>query len=471
MTFQQFPRVASIAVLALALSPRLDAGFTGTDVVITATARTAGSGSSQFYSTLYVTNVSTTAPVDVTYRYLKLGQSNPSPQTVTATLAAGETKRYDNVLKTLFGFESGAAGAIRITATGRVLASSRTFDQPPGSSLADVKGLFFGAIPTGFAIALGESALLQGVSQGGSEDYRFNFGLVEVSGQPLKARVTLRSESGATLLTKDYDLGAYEALQRNASDLGSVSTTNGRIDVSIVEGAGRALVYGTQIANGSQDSSGFEMSFRDDLLLENVNLTTETVAGGMTASAVAAIGTSYDQTSRLPTQRAPLSTLSTLADPPSYDPVSGTWTVTIALANGLSGQVQIRFLDANGQPQKFYGPLTTRSMTSRGTLNGPPGSLTFDLALGGLGSASTPFTVSGSGSGTYQGVAATFTVTNLVVPKSTSSYPSSGTMTVVSQGSTVTVAFNGTNIASGSYTYRGVSVPFTINLDTGEVSH
>ena len=35
---------------------------------------------------------------------------------MTATLAAGETKRYDNVLKTLFGFESGAAGAIRITA-------------------------------------------------------------------------------------------------------------------------------------------------------------------------------------------------------------------------------------------------------------------------------------------------------------------------------------------------------------------
>ncbi len=270
MPFQQFPRVASIAVLALALSPRLDAGFTGTDVVITATARTAGSGSSQFYSTLYVTNVSTTAPVDVTYRYLKLGQSNPSPQTVTATLAAGETKRYDNVLKTLFGFESGAAGAIRITATGRVLASSRTFDQPPGSSLADVKGLFFGAIPTGFAIASGESALLQGVSQGGNEDYRFNFGLVEVSGQPLKARVTLRSESVAMLRTKDYDLGPYEALQRNASDLGSVSTTNGRIDVSIVEGAGKALVYGTQIANGSQDSSGFEMSFRDDLLLENV---------------------------------------------------------------------------------------------------------------------------------------------------------------------------------------------------------
>ena len=457
--------VAATAVTAVVAAP-LHAGFTGTDVVITATARTAGAGTSQFYSTLLVTNVSTSTPVDVDYRFLRLGQPNPSPASVKETLAAGETRRYDNVLKTLFGFDSGAAGAIRITASGRVLAVSRTFDQPPGSDIKDVKGLFFGAVPASFAVGKGDGTILQGISQGGSEDYRYNFGMVEVTGQAVTARVTLRGAGGALLLTKDYPLGPYEALQRNVSDLGAVATTNGRLDVSILDGAGKALVYGTQIANGSQDSAGVEMSFKDGLLAENAaEAAIESTAAGITASATAVIAVSYDQTSRLASQRAPQ------VEAPTYDPGSGYWTVTVNLPTGQSGQIQVKFLDATGQPQKFYNPLTTRSMASRGSLSGTAGDVAFDLTLSGLGSTSSSFIVNGSGSATIQGVSGTFQVSNVSVPKSPGAYPTSGTITVVASGSTVTVSFNGTRYATGTYTYRGITVPFTIDLDTGEVTH
>ena len=110
-------------------------------------------------------------------------------------------------------------------------------------------------------------------------------------------------------------------------------------------------------------------------------------------------------------------------------------------------------------------------MASRGSLSGTAGDVAFDLTLSGLGSTSSSFIVNGSGSATIQGVSGTFQVSNVSVPKSPGAYPTSGTITVVASGSTVTVTFNGTRYATGTYTYRGITVPFTIDLDTGEVTH
>jgi hypothetical protein len=45
-----------------------------------------------------------------------------------------------------------------------------------------------------------------------------------------------------------------------------VHTTNARITATVTGGGGSVLLAGAQLANESQDSSGFEMSFRDDLI-------------------------------------------------------------------------------------------------------------------------------------------------------------------------------------------------------------
>ncbi|MEO6326767.1 MAG: hypothetical protein ABIT01_13785 [Thermoanaerobaculia bacterium] len=480
---------ALVLFFAAALPAR--AGFPGTDVVIVATARAQGGGTppAQFYSTLWVTNLSASQAAVVKISLLKQGQANPAPLfAADQTLQPGETKKYENVLNTLFSLTSGS-GALHLTSNVPVLASSRTYDQPDGSDIKDAKGLFFGAIPVSFGIGVGETAYLQGVSQGGTEDYRYNYGLVEVSGlatsaQPLKVRVTLKSASGASLATTDTLLAAYEARQWKASDLfPEIATTNARIEATVISGSGRAMLYGTSIANGSQDSAGFEMSFKDGLLSGSQATSTEDASGSTTASITAAVKTSYDVAGRLgtgtiappfgaPPFGAQALGSATLVDPISgdYDAVTGFWSVSVNLATGQSANLQVRFKDQSGTIQKFYGPLTTSTIESKGTAAGAQGALTWDFVVTGVRSTSSILTASGSGSGTYQGTGAAVTITTLAIPKSVGSWPTGGTVAIVSNGITVTITFNGTQYATGTYRDKNQSVTFTINLATGEVT-
>lgn len=467
MSRRHAPVFALAALLAVCAGPAR-AGFSGNDLVIPAVARRAGQSPAQFYSTLWVTNPSSASSVKVTMSLLLQGQANPTPKSVTETLTPGETKRYDNVVQTVFGLTE-SSGAIRLVADGKILASSRTYDLPAGADLKDVKGLFLGAVPVSFAIGLGESTQLQGVTQGASEDYRYNFGFVEVSGQTATARVTLRGPNGVGLATKDYALAAYEARQVNVGDLGAPGTTNGRLEIAVVSGSGKLVLYGTQIANGSQDSAGFEMSFKDGLLAENTASSAENVAASTTATTASVV----QKTVEIAPQLGGVGGRTALADPPfeaTYDAATGFWTVHLSLPSGQSATLAIQFKDSGGTVQKLFNPLTTNTITSRGVAAGLQGLLSFDLILTGVKQGVASVTANGSGSATYQGVSAAVQISSLVVPKTPGSYPSSGTISVTSNGITVTVAFNGTRYATGTYTYRNQSFTFTIDLQTGEVT-
>lgn len=461
----------ALALLTLAPGTPAQAGFTGNDVIIPAVARAAGAGGAQFYSTLWVTNLSA-GSITVEYRFLRQGQANPVPQTASATFAAGETKKYENVVETLFGLSSGA-GAIRVVASGKVLVSSRTYDQPSGVGLDQVKGLFFGAVPATFAISQGDVGLLQGVTQGGSENYRYNFGMVETTGQAATVRITLRGEAGAVIGSTEYALAAGEARQVNVGELlGSSGTTNGRIEGTVVAGSGKVLLYGTQIANGSQDSAGFEMSFKDGLLAE----TSTTSSANVEAATSSVLTTTYLALRKtlelVPQLGAPPTFAERAASPQigAYDPATGFWTYTGSLDSGQSGTIQIQFRDQAGNFQRLYNPLATVSIVSRGSVAGIQGQLTFDILATGTTLLTPTTTVSGTGTGNYQGTAATIAINSVVVPKVSPFYPTSGTVVVNAGGSTVTVTFNGSQFAHGSYTFHGVTVTFTVNLVTGEVT-
>ncbi len=262
-------RRPSALFVFLLFASRAEAGFAGTNVFIPATARSAGVGGSQFYSTLWVTNLGS-APANVTIQFLRQGQTNPTPTTRTEAIALGATQRIDDVV-TYLG-ESGG-GALHIVSDQEVFASSRTYDQPPGTLLKDVKALFFAGIPAGFALGAGDVSRLQGISNGPLENFRYNFGLVEATGQPVSVRVTVKDAAGASLGTQQYDLGAFEARQVNAfaGFSPAISTTNAILLAEVLSGAGKVLLYGTQIAGtsdvpGSNDAAGFEMSFKDSLL-------------------------------------------------------------------------------------------------------------------------------------------------------------------------------------------------------------
>jgi hypothetical protein len=456
----------AICLLAAALAPPARAGFSGTDVFIASIARKAGVSPSQFYSTVWITNLSESEAAHVTYRFYAQGQSNANPLTKSETLQAGETKRYENAVETLLGL-SDAAGALRISSDQPILASSRTYDQPPGTDISFVKGLFFPAIPIDFAIGIGDVARLQGVI-GSAENYRYNFGFVEVSGSSAKIRTTLRGPAGAELGTLEETIAANGAFQHRVTDVAPSFTGNGRLESTVISGSGKVLLFGTLIANGSSDSAGFEMSFKDGLLASRAETSSQSLSASASTTADWAAHKAYELAPLLGVAGGRRSALAQQFTS-SYDAATGFWTVSVALDTGQSATLLIQFRDGQGQTQKLFN-LQTASIVLKGQAAGTQGYLQLDLTLTDIRAGSTAFAVNGTGNATYQGTSGTIAVSNLTIPKVLPPYPTSGTIVATVNGIAITLTFNGTQYAQGTYEIRNQTIHFTVNLKTGEVT-
>ena len=267
----RYPSVPAFRVLAVflfalgALAPSARAGFASQETFLPAIGRIPGANGSQFYTTVWVTNL-TGAPVHYSVQFLKTGQANASPASFDDSVAAGETKMYENIVETKFSLAS-ALGAGRIVADGDLLVAERIYNQPSGAGLGDTEGMFFAAVPKSFSIHPGESATIQGVNQGGGEDFRYNFALVETAGGTPTVNVQVLDAAGTLLGQKAYLLSAYEQLQVPVTDVvPAIATTNARITATVTGGPGAAILAGAQVTNGTSDNSGFEMSFKGSLL-------------------------------------------------------------------------------------------------------------------------------------------------------------------------------------------------------------
>lgn len=157
-------------------------------------------------------------------------------------------------------------------------------------------------------------------------------------------------------------------------------------------------------------------------------------------------------------------------NPPTYDDATGWWTLQIQLSNGTHGTIQVQFRDEGNKIQKFYNPVTTKQIRTKGDLSHPMGPMSFDITLAGVNRTANLLIVNGTGTMEYQSMEGTMTVQNLTIPKTSGSYPSSGTLYFSMEGMEITVTFNGTNTAHGSYSYMGETFTFDINLDTGVIT-
>ncbi|HPC84273.1 MAG TPA: hypothetical protein P5234_11390 [Thermoanaerobaculaceae bacterium] len=258
------------AILALALALPALAGFTGTDVFLPSVGRGPGSASSQWYTCVWVHNPGS-SPANVQFRLLLRNQPNPSAEVFSDTIPPGDTKRYDNAIELMFGEQS--FGALRVTSSQKVLVNGRIYSQAAGTENRDSVGQFFSAIPASFAIGSGQSTTVLGTYQTspqGDSQFRYNYGFVETLGSNATVRVTALDETGTSLGSKSYTLGGHEARQYNITDLlPGVNAQNLRLRVEVTAGTGKVAVFGSGIANRSNDPSTFEMSFRDELLAEN----------------------------------------------------------------------------------------------------------------------------------------------------------------------------------------------------------
>ncbi|HNX49967.1 MAG TPA: hypothetical protein PLS53_14310 [Thermoanaerobaculaceae bacterium] len=267
MKHRMTPTILATTVLACLLALPAMAAFTGTDVFLPSVGRGAGSGTSQWYTCVWVHNPNASA-VNVQFRLLLRDRPNPTAEVFNDTIPAGDTKRYDNAVETMFGEAS--FGALRVTSSQKILVNGRIYSQEPGAENRDSVGQFFAAIPADFAIGAGQSTTILGVYQTSPQadsQFRYNFGFVETSGASASVLVTAVDETGATVTTKTYSLGGYEVRQYGITNLLSgVNATNLRLKVEVTSGAGKVAAFGSGLANRSNDPSTFEMSFRDELL-------------------------------------------------------------------------------------------------------------------------------------------------------------------------------------------------------------
>ncbi len=256
-------RISRTPLLALALlsATAVLAGFPGSDVYVASVGRGSGIGSSEWKTALWIGNPNPTA-VNCKVFFLARDQANPNPPAFLVSVAPGETLNYDDAIGTIFG--TSGFGAMRVLCSDDVIVSSRIFNDP-GNDPAATQGQLFGAVPAAFAIGLGDATDVLGVNQDVDEAFRYNFGFVETSGAPVTVQAQLIDGDGTVLGSRSYGLQGREARQLNIADIGAGAqpTGNGRVHVEVVSGAGRVIVFGSGIANSSQDPSTFEMAMRE----------------------------------------------------------------------------------------------------------------------------------------------------------------------------------------------------------------
>jgi hypothetical protein len=251
--------VFALAVFPIAAQqqPRAD-GFTGTDLIVPAAGQVQGADGSQFTTSIWVTNPNTST-VTFELQFLQSGRSNTNPARSSDSIAAGETKVYDNAIQSVFGL-NGVLGAVRIVASQELLVSAHIFTRAAGAPATptDAKGQIFSAIPASFGIGTGETSLLQGVNQGG--DYRYNVVLVESSGSAASVTLRVRDASGTVVSTSTYNLGAYEQRLIGLGTLVPATIVHGSVEATFADGSGRIVLAGSLVS--SVEGTGYEMAFR-----------------------------------------------------------------------------------------------------------------------------------------------------------------------------------------------------------------
>ena len=244
-------------ILAAAAFPLL-AGHAGTDVFVASVGHGSGKGGSQWRTTLWIHNPGS-SDADCQLQLLLRDQPNPSPSTYNLTVAPGDTMKFDDATWYLFGIEG--FGALRVLCTQEVVVNSRIYNQE-GSDISDTQGQFFSGVPASFAIGVDETTQVLGVNQAADGEFRYNFGMVETTGHDVTVEVTFIDGDGEVINSRSYTLAPFEPIQVNVSDLNAISD-NAVLRFEVTGGPGKVIVFGSGIANASQDPSTFEMTLKE----------------------------------------------------------------------------------------------------------------------------------------------------------------------------------------------------------------
>jgi hypothetical protein len=188
-----------------------------------------------------------------TVELLESGANNSEPESFERTLDAGASLRLGNLLDTEFGFTGTAA--LRVSAaTGRILVSSRTYnDDPEGTYGQTVPG-----IDDSLSTSFGESATLIQLSRSSDPaiGFRTNVGFVNLTGETIGVTVELFAAAGSSLGTVNRNLKPFE--HRQVNDVfhaaGADDVVDGYAVVRTVSEDGHFICYASVVDNGSGDA-------------------------------------------------------------------------------------------------------------------------------------------------------------------------------------------------------------------------
>ena len=167
------------------------------------------------------------------------------------TIQPGQISVLDDILHALYA-QSNIGGAIQVkTAAGQpLIVSGRTYDQEPSGTY----GQFVPAVTPLEAVGLGDRELqILQVEQ--SDAFRSNIGLAEVTGQPATVEITAFVPDTKVYPTIQVPLRANEFIQLNGlmTSLGYPTAYNARIQMRVIDGAGRVTAYASVVDNRTAD--------------------------------------------------------------------------------------------------------------------------------------------------------------------------------------------------------------------------
>ncbi len=218
--------------------------------ILPSSARAAGQGGTFFTTSLTIANL---APTDANFVLKFLGNNTDgrSGPERTFTLGAGMSVTYADVLGTVFGFSSNY-GAIQIRSSTQMMSIVGQTSTPAGSGGS--YGQSVPAVPLAEVIPAGQARSIIAIREDNA--FRTNLILANATEGILQVNVSIFSESGAVLGSKQYLLPALGMTQvtRVVRDIGIAGNIVGaRISLSTFTTGGGFAAYASAIDNITGD--------------------------------------------------------------------------------------------------------------------------------------------------------------------------------------------------------------------------